>query len=187
MELVKCKACGFIMKAHLVGDLCPACGLKAKVFEPFTPKMSESRFGLLDKHIHPISIHLPQAFAMVILVLSIALMALPADSESLRLIGSVLTLLTPIFPLLVLFGMITGMIDGRARFRKITTPILKMKITVSLAFLLFSTGIPLCSLVFPGASTLHKSVILALSILCMICSAILGKSGSSLVETCLPG
>lgn len=39
-ELVRCKSCGFIMEKGKLKDKCPACGVAAKMFEPYIEKVS---------------------------------------------------------------------------------------------------------------------------------------------------
>ena len=70
-ELVHCRPCGFVMEADKLGDVCPACGLPRKVFEPYREKVSLNRLFVLNLDLHPIAIHLSQA-----LVISIPLLAI---------------------------------------------------------------------------------------------------------------
>ena len=41
MALVRCRACGFIMEEEKLGDVCPACGIPRKAFEPYKETMSK--------------------------------------------------------------------------------------------------------------------------------------------------
>ena len=61
-ELVRCRPCGYVMKASDLGDVCPACGLPRNVFEPYREKVSPNRLFLLSLDIHPIAIHMSQTF-----------------------------------------------------------------------------------------------------------------------------
>jgi rubredoxin len=45
-ELVRCRPCGFVMDADKLGDVCPACGLPRKVFEPYRERVSLNRLFL---------------------------------------------------------------------------------------------------------------------------------------------
>ena len=62
------------MEEEKVGDVCPACGVPGKMFEPYTDKISEQRKKILDRHIHPIMVHAPQAFAFFLLFFSIVVL-----------------------------------------------------------------------------------------------------------------
>ena len=53
-KLVRCKSCGFITRSASVKEVCPACGVPARMMEPYTDPLSEKRrrFAL---DIHPVS------------------------------------------------------------------------------------------------------------------------------------
>ena len=46
--------------ASKVGEICPACGVPAKMFEPYDDKVSEARRRMIDLHIHPVIVHSPR-------------------------------------------------------------------------------------------------------------------------------
>ena len=54
------------MEAGKLGDVCPACGLPRKVFEPYRERVSINRLRLLNLDLHPIVIHLSQAMVIAI-------------------------------------------------------------------------------------------------------------------------
>ncbi len=54
------------MEAGKLGDVCPACGLPRKVFEPYRERVSINRLRLLNLDMHPIAIHLSQAMVIAI-------------------------------------------------------------------------------------------------------------------------
>ena len=80
-ELVKCKSCGYVMEAGKLHDSCPACGVPAKMFEPFTDPVSSKRRSILALHIHPVLVHFPQAFAFFLFALSAASLALKGPAR----------------------------------------------------------------------------------------------------------
>ena len=41
--MVRCKACGFLMKEGKLGDRCPACGAPKTAFEPYKDPMAWNR------------------------------------------------------------------------------------------------------------------------------------------------
>ena len=185
-ELVRCKACGYIMDAKHLGDLCPACGVKAKMFEPYTPRMNEKRMRILDLHIHPIVVHLPQAFAVIFVVLSIILVSLcPCGRFNWRVIET-MKLLAYAYPFVVLGGMISGIVDAKVRFRKISAPALRLKVVFGTAFILFAAAIPLSFKVFPMFPLAHRILLVFLSLSALVASAVLGKIGAGLNDTGFP-
>ena len=42
-NLIRCKACGYVTCEGKIKDVCPACGVPAKMFEPYTDPVSEKR------------------------------------------------------------------------------------------------------------------------------------------------
>ena len=185
-ELVRCKACCYIMDARNLRDVCPACGVKAKMFEPYVPRMKEERTRILDLHLHGILVHLPQAFAVIFLVLSVTLLFLcPCGRFNLRVIET-MKLLSFAYPIVVLGGMITGIVDAKIRFRKLSAPALRLKIILGGAFLLFATAIPLSFALLPGTPLSQRVLLVFLSVCAMVPSALLGKIGAGLNETGFP-
>jgi len=90
-------------------------------------------------------------------------------------------------PYFIILSLLTGLFDGKVRFRKLTTPFLKKKIilgvllliiSIVLAFVAFSGGFP--------ASPLREYFTL-LTIIAVACSAGLGLIGGHLMEAKFPG
>lgn len=181
---IKCKACGFIMDASLLKDVCPACGLPKTVFEPYTKKISPNRKFIIDQHIHPISVHFPQVFIIVIMVmLSLALwVGSPLKEEF--LIAAKLSILA--LPFSVLLALITGLIDAKFRFKKLTTPLLVNKIRAGITFLILSIAI-FSLYLRSGFTTSSMVFIIVLSILSTVCAIFLGKTGATIFDSLLPG
>jgi len=183
-NLSRCKVCGYIMETDQIQDLCPACGLPAKVFEPYSPTMSEERFKLLSLHMHPIILHFPQAFVVTALgMLILGLMFTGALQQQILLIAKFNVVF---LPPLVLVGALSGMKDGQLRFKKITTPVLKYKMILSAAFFGLSVLAAILAMVLP----LTPSTILILAVLMMVSSLIavvLGRTGAKLMDSFMPG
>lgn len=181
---IKCKACGYIMDASYLKDVCPACGLPKTVFEPYTKKISPNRRFIIDQHIHPICVHFPQVFVIVIMVmLSLALwVGSPLREEF--LVAAKLSIFA--LPFSVLLGFVTGLIDGKLRFKKLTTPLLANKTKAGIILLVLS--IIIFSLFLKtGFTTTTMVLILILSIISAACGIFLGKTGSSMFNSILPG
>ena len=138
-EYVSCRPCGFVMEAHKLGDVCPACGLPRKVFEPYRERVSPNRLLLLNFDLHPIVIHLSQALVIAIPLLVI-ITKLFSGFQS-EILQSVLIFSVFVFPFTLVFAIITGIIDGLTRFKTLTTPLLRVKIIFSLVILALSVAI----------------------------------------------
>jgi hypothetical protein len=179
-ELVRCRPCGFVMDADKLGDVCPACGLPRKVFEPYREKVSRNRLLLLNLDLHPIVIHLSQA-----LVIAIPLLAILTNFFSHfqpEILKSVLTFSVFVFPFTLILAIITGVIDGLTRFKTLRTPLLRVKIIFSLIILFLSVAL------FFVAPHEDKYVItIILSILCLGAGVQLGLWGKKLINVILPG
>lgn len=183
--LVKCKACGFVMEAQKVGDVCPACGVPSKMFEPYVDRISEQRKRILERHIHPVIVHAPQAFAFFLLLFSVILLFLngPLKNELL----STNRVLAFCLPFTLVGAFLSGMLDGKIRFRRYTTPILKRKIIVGSVFFVLSLLLLAVTQIRPLQSVSMDVSIILLSAGCLVCSMFLGLLGASLVEAKFPG
>ena len=89
-------------------------------------------------------------------------------------------------PFSVLLGFITGLVDGKLRFKKLTTPLLINKIRVGVVLQILSIVI-FALYLRNGFTTTTMVVIIILSILSTACGAFLGKTGSSMFDSILPG
>jgi rubredoxin len=180
----RCKACGFIMETDRVGDVCPACGVPKTAFEQHKINVSENRKKLIDLHIHPIILHFPQAFAIFGLFLVILIPLVPQPLQD--TLATTAKVLVTLLPFTVAAGFASGLFDGKLRFKKVTTPILKIKIFLGCAFLLFSTA---SAILVNWISIAGRFALLHifLLLLCSACTSVLGKIGSSLTESKLPG
>ena len=183
--LVRCKTCGYIMVADKLGHICPACGVPAKLFEPYKEKVSEKRQRILDLDIHPVIVHAPQGFAFAIMFFAIgALLFGGGLRDSLR---TAIVVLGTVLPFVVLGSIATGLFDGKIRFKKVTTPALEKKIAFGSTFLLLSAVIAILShTIGPDASSFLVLVLL-LSAGCFACSIFLGLIGARLVCSKFPG
>ncbi len=179
-ELVRCRPCGFVMDADKLGDVCPACGMPRKVFEPYRERVSRNRLRLLNLDLHPIAIHLSQALVIVIPVL-ILFNALFKDFQP-EILKSVLVFSIFIFPFTLVLAIISGIIDGLTRFKTLATPILRVKIIFSIIIVILSVSM------FMAAP--HDNLFpltLVLSILTLGAGFQLGLWGKKLINVILPG
>jgi uncharacterized membrane protein len=184
-ELVICKACGFIMEKGKLRDKCPACGVAAKMFEGYVEKISSSRKRVLSLDIHPMLVHFPQAFTVTLTLLSFAGLAVHGVAQS--TIASAIVVLGLALPFTVALAIGAGLVDGKIRFRRVTTPLLIKKIKVGSLFFLLACGIFSIVISMPMTSIPALLLITALSILSLICGVLLGLWGVSLINSKFPG
>jgi len=185
-DMVRCKACGYIMEKDSLSDVCPACGVKKEMFEPWEDKVGAARRFYLDLHVHPIVVHLPNSFAPVLLLVALAYALLPAQNAYL---WPVLQLLSWIFPLTVVGGFLSGLVDGKVRYRKVSTPLLLRKIFVGSLFIVASVVQAVLVSVAPFGAGFTGIWIgyTVTAFLSLIAASVLGKWGSSLFHAAMPG
>lgn len=182
-NLVRCKACGFITTADQVKKHCPACGLDAKVFEAYQEKISPKRHHFLAFHIHPIGVHFPQALAPALLLLLISTFIFQNDLKAHLEITT--QVLMKLYPFTVVLAFISGLFDGKVRFKRVKTPILKQKIIIGSVFIGMSILVAILTRYWPN--NLIITVLLFLLLVgTLICAAFLGKKGASLLCSALP-
>jgi rubredoxin len=179
-ELVRCKACGYVMEAGKLKDVCPACGLSSKVFEPYRERVALNRLFVLSLDLHPITIHLSQTFVFLIPFLLIIIHVFPGFNN--QLFTNVLIFAVYAFPLTLLAAITTGVIDGMYRFKTLNPPLLRMKLT-------FSSAIVVSALImFVFASKGNFGIpTFVLSLVCLYFALRLGLLGKKLLNVILPG
>jgi uncharacterized membrane protein len=158
---------------------------RKKMFAPYIDPVSDKRRKILSLHIHPVMVHFPQAFAFTLLIGAIFAWVAPLSiSDALY---SAITIISFFLPAVVLLSIFTGLFDGKIRFRKVTTPFLKIKILLGLVFLIASIAMAL--LAYAGRISVSPtySYYMLLSIITFGCSAALGFVGGKLMEAKFPG
>lgn len=182
-KYVICKTCGYIVEEGKVHDVCPACGVPAGAFDPYTPVVTANRESVLSLHMHPIILHFTQAIVVVAFALAFLALIFPDNPFMLLYGAQVHTIFLPVF---VIAGALSGMIDGKYRFKSIGTPLLVRKIILSCIFLVLSLISGLLAL-FVGMTDTVLIVILVLDLISCIVAVVLGKMGSPLVTAVYPG
>jgi hypothetical protein len=168
------------MEADKLGDVCPACGLPRKVFEPYRERVSRNRLMLLNLDLHPIVIHLSQSFVIAIPILVI--LRNYFHSFQPEIINAVLIFSVFVFPFTLVMSIISGIIDGLTRFKTLATPLLRVKIIFSIIILTLSI---IMFLVAPNEKNYILTIIL--SILSLGAGVQLGLWGKKLINVILPG
>ena len=179
-ELVRCRPCGFVMEADKLGDVCPACGLPRKVFEPYREKVSRNRLMLLNLDLHPIAIHLSQT--LVIAIPFFVILKNFFSGFQPEIVKNVLSFSTFVFPFTLALAITTGVIDGLTRFKTLATPLLRVKIIFSFIILTLSIII-----FFVAPNEKNYILTLILSILSLAAGVQLGLWGKKLINVILPG
>jgi ribosomal protein L37E len=184
-NLIRCKACGYVTGEGKIKDVCPACGVPAKMFEPYTDPVAEKRRRILRLHIHPIIVHFPQSFIFTLFVLAVlSLVAPPQINEGLY---CTIRVLSSALPFLLMLTLLTGFVDGKTRFRRVTTPFLKKKIIFGLSFLFTSILIATAAFTLPLSSLSVMALFTMLTIIAVGFSIALGLIGDELLDAKLPG
>lgn len=184
-KLMICGVCGYIINQEYKGDVCPACGAAKTAFQPYVDRMSPQRRKILDLHMHNMLVHFPQAFSLLMLFLIVVSLFLK-DSSKFDFMTT-FKILSFFLPLSVLVSIISGVIDGKNRFKRITTPILKKKIAVATLFFIFSIGVVLLVNVSHLAPGLLLKLLIVLTGICALCSLFLGYNGGRLSGKEVPG
>lgn len=179
-ELVRCRPCGFVMEADKLGDVCPACGLPRKVFEPYRERVSRNRLMLLNFDLHPIVIHLSQALVIAIPVISLITNIFPGFQT--EVLKNVLIFAVFVFPFTLVLAIITGVIDGLTRFKTLATPLLRVKIIFSIIILTLSVA-----MFFVSRDENYNFLTIILSVLSLAAGFQLGLWGKKLINVILPG
>jgi uncharacterized membrane protein len=184
-QLLRCRSCGYVIEESKAGDVCPACGVPRKMLEPWTDPVSEKRRKLLKFDIHPILVHYPVAFTVTALVACLFSLVFP---EVLRQgVTALLRALLAALPLVTAVAFCAGLLDGKIRFRKVTTPLLVRKII--LGCVLFASTLAACLLTFlVGPYVPWVRIADALLLAAGLGAATgLGLIGSGLVHALFPG
>jgi rubredoxin len=179
-ELVRCKPCGYVMEAGKLKDVCPACGMPAKAFEPYRERVALNRLFVLSLDLHPIAIHLSQTFVFLIPGLIIFTRLFPDIKPG--LFAHVIQFSVYAFPLAIISAILTGILDGLFRFKSLTPPLLKLKILFSSIIVVLSA-----SMFFVAKDGNHGIITILLSLGCLFCAVRLGLLGKHLIDVILPG
>jgi hypothetical protein len=179
-ELVRCKPCGYVMEAGKLKDVCPACGMPAKAFEPYRERVALNRLFVLSLDLHPIAIHLSQTFVFLIPGLIIFTKLFPNIQN--ELFTHVIQFSVYAFPLTLISAILTGILDGLFRFKTLTPPLLKLKIIFSSIIIVLASA-----MFFVAKDGNYGLVTLLFSLGCLICAVRLGLLGKHLIDVILPG
>ncbi len=184
-NLVRCKTCGFIIEEDKLGDVCPACGVPRKMFEPYKSRVSEKRARILKLDLHPVIVHAPQSFVFFTLLLSLFYLIFPRVFPG-RITAGIF-LLSVLLPFVVLGAFLAGLLDGKTRFKKLSTPILKKKIILGLLFFACSLGMFFVIILSGFESSAVRFIFIGINLIAFAVSTWLGLLGTSILRSEFPG
>jgi hypothetical protein len=182
-EYLVCKSCGFVIKKLKLKDKCPACGVSAKMFEPYTENISAFRKFVLSLDLHPVLVHFPQAFIITLLFLSS--LGLILHGDVLEKILSATVVLGFALPFVVIAAFGAGILDAKIRFRRLTTPILIRKIVLGSIIFILSSGIFVISVFIPFTQPAILTIFM-LAFVLSFCAVVIGLLGSSIANAKFP-
>jgi hypothetical protein len=90
-------------------------------------------------------------------------------------------------PFFLILALLTGLIDGKTRFRKVTTPFLKKKIIIGLIFFITSIALVVVAFTQQLSAISAMALFIFLTIMALGCAVSLGLIGGRLVDAKLPG
>lgn len=183
-KLYICKPCGYVMKESELSDICPACGLPRKVFEHYKERMSPGRYKLLQLDLHPIAVHFPQTLLVFLLQALLINIIFPYFYPEV-LLGTA-TFCSVIFPFAVFGAFLTGLFDGKLRFKSLKPPILKKKVIYSI--ILFATSIFTPFIAWGGIHDFNTKLwLLVCGSIALFCAIVLGHAGKRLMNIGMGG
>ncbi len=184
-KLYKCKVCGFIYKRKTLPDLCPACGFKGKIFEEYEPTVSAKRRKALELHAHPALVHFPIAVITYIFFINLFILAKVIAWHSVFVAS--LKAMVWLLPFVTLIGMLSGLYDGKLRFKKINTPLLKKKLLFSILLIVVSTSLFVLQYVLELDQSSFSLLILVHSFVLLVLVTSLGLIGGTLLDSKVRG
>ena len=183
--LVRCRSCGFVIEEGRLGEVCPACGVPRKVFEPFADTVSRKRRMLLSFDLHPIIVHFPVSFGVSAFAVAVFVLAFPELFTDIATI--VLAALTGVLPAVAALAIASGIFDGKIRFRRVTTPLLKRKIALGSLFFICSLAAAVLAFAVGPSAQWVRIVDAILLANCVAAAVGLGKIGTRLATAMFPG
>jgi hypothetical protein len=166
-----CRVCGYI-RHYGKGGRCEACNARETAFIPYQYRVSANRLLYLEFDIHPVTVHFTTSFTITSALLFLLSFITP-DLLGIPIgYGGILDLLVLILPLFVIAGGLTGLIDGKARYRKLKTPYLIRKIILGNSLLVISI-IMLISHIFSNEGA--ELFMVVIEAICMLAAVIIAS------------
>jgi uncharacterized membrane protein len=170
--------CGYIGEDGKIKQVCPACNAPILCFEHYEYGINEKRLSNLNLQLHPVLTHFPIGIAVLsFIILIIAFSMKNGTNGAWILIEKIISI---ILPFTIIAAMAAGLYDAKARLKDAIGRLQKQKIQLGTLFLVIS-GISAILVNYEVFSVLGKIAILALSLIGVVLSAMLGKRGASLL------
>jgi len=183
-QLLRCKACGYLIREDKLRKVCPACGLRRKIFEPYEPRISAWRSFILDLDLHPILVHFPQAFCTILPLLVLGRIAMPSFYA--QQLDAVIQFTVLLLPLTVVGAILSGLIDAKVKLKRLRNPAPLRKIIVGTLLLALSVA-NAAVVSLGGFDQTTRLYVLLLSSATLACAVLLGMMGKKLIAAILPG
>lgn len=184
-KLYRCKVCSYILERTDPPGICPACGVRGKIFEEFESPVSKKRRKMLDLHVHPVMVHLPNAFAASMFLISF-LRILGIVKEQSVFMG-MLKAIVMVLPFSAILAAMAGIFDGKLRFKRIDTPHLKKKLVLAGFFIVISASLFLIQYFLDLEPSTYNIVVLVFSAVLLGVAMTLGLIGGRLIESKVRG
>ncbi|MBN2295596.1 MAG: hypothetical protein JXM70_24410 [Pirellulales bacterium] len=183
-EYMKCKPCGYVSQKSTLRRVCPACGAPLSAFEPYEDRVSASRRFILNLDLHPILVHTPQTFATFLPGLAVIAMLFPTFYSSELL--AVVCFTAFVLPVSVMGAILSGLVDGKMKFKRLSSPLVVRKIVIGACLLIISTVNAVITFV-GGFQDGTRLLVLSLGVASLVCAVLLGAAGKKLIIPILPG
>ena len=181
---MRCKACGYIMREDRLRETCPACGVPRTSFELWKDTVSPRRRFIIDLNLHPIALHFPQAFSMLLPVLIILDQFIPLP-RGIEVTQAIRVLAILVFPA-AFAAFAAGIIDGHARFKKLGNSVLVSKMVIGSVFLGSAFALSFTAFINYTIEPVRWSLF-ALAMACIAFQIALAQIGKRLMCVYLPG
>jgi rubredoxin len=184
-KLYRCKVCGYVLEGTEPPGICPACGVKGKIFEEYESPVSEKRRKMLDLHVHPVAVHLPNAFSACMAAISFFRIVGVIQDRSVFM--GMLRAMVLILPFSAVFAAAAGIFDGKLRFKRVSTPHLKKKLVLASLFFFLSASLFVIQVFLTLEPSTYNIVVLVCSGILLGIAMTLGLIGNKLVDSKVRG
>lgn len=183
-ELMRCKPCGYISRKDALRRVCPACGAPLTAFEPYEDQISATRRSILNLDLHPILVHTPQTFATFLPGLVLFTLLFPTFHSAELL--AIVYFAALILPVSAIGAILSGLLDGKVKFKRLNTQLLVRKIVLGASLLIVSMANAAVIVIY-GFQHDTRLVILFLGAAAFVCAVLLGLTGKKLILPVLRG
>ncbi len=168
-EFVRCKPCGYVSQKSALRRVCPACGAALSAFEPYEDRVSGTRRTILNLDLHPFLVHAPQTFATFLPGLAAVAMLFPKlYSAQLHAVVCFTALIRPVS---VVGAILSGLIDGKVKFKRLGVPLVLRKIFIGVCLLVVST-VNAAIILRDGFQDGTRPLVLSLGVASLVCAGI---------------